>query len=291
VEWEMTKHDVAVFVDGASRKGLGACGAAVFDGPSRIFMRAGGGPLGRRSSSLTSEKEGIRLAIRLAKDSGKRRVAIFTDSLEALRSLISAEIKSVVDRETKNELAGIDFHLEFMHVRGHSGVPGNELANFVATRFVNRAYHFEQLDPRTSVDEVKSILKQELDASWGEKLKGLAGTSSQVAHAMVYTGLRSNPVLKQADSFSRREEMLYNRLRTKAWAVLPGSRPAEGKNEERARCPWCQGVAEAGHFLESCPALREERALFLSFDSNEPLLADLNKVAPYIKALVGKMCQ
>jgi ribonuclease HI len=291
VEWEMTKHDVAIFADGSSRKGFAGCGAAVLDGPSRVFVRAGGGPLGRRSGSLTAEKEAVRLAIRLAKESGKKRVAIFTDSLEALRSIASADVKSVVDREIKRSLADISFHVEFLHVRGHSGVPGNELANFIAQRFGDRAYQSEHFDPGTTVEEAKSMIKQALDAEWDEKLKELADTSSQVAHAVVYTGLGKNPVLKEARLLSRREEMLYNRLRTKAWAVLPDGRPGGAGNNDRRKCPWCCGTAEASHILESCPGLQVERAVLLGFDSNEPILRELSKVAPYIKALIGKMCQ
>jgi ribonuclease HI len=294
VEWEMSMFDLAVFSDGSSVKGLSACGAAIFDARSRTFLGVGGGPVGKRSSALTAEKEGLRLAVKMAaKAAGgcHRRVVIFTDSLEALRSLSSANVKSVVDRELKREVCAVDLHIEFKHVRGHSGTPGNEAAHLTARRMASREYNFDGLGSGVTVEEVKGLLKQAEEKRGVTTLMSIAKRSSQVAHAMEFTGLERNPVLKNAYVLSRREEILYNRLRVKAWNALPPGVPRNVGTDASARCPWCGEKADARHLMTDCRGIARERSYLDNFDCNEPILGSLENVAPFIRALVTKLCQ
>jgi ribonuclease HI len=291
VGWEMAKYDLAIFSDGASFRGRAACGAVAFNGVTRDFLKAGGGALGRRLGALTAEKEGIRLAIKMAKESGARRAVVFTDSLESLRSLRSAEVRSAVDRATKRELSEVDFRLDFQHVNGHAGVYGNELANVVAKRFTDRAYHEALPSMGTAVEEVRGLWLQDERRKRLDELQALASGSSQVKHALEFAGLEENPVFRTPYHLNRREEMVYNRLRVKGWSVLPqGNKAREGTPDHRG-CPWCGGTADATHVLEECASLSGERLLHLSFDSNEPILQNVERVAPFIRSLVGKLCQ
>lgn len=297
VEGEMAKYDVAIFCDGASLGGRGACGGAVFDAKERRYIGGGGGPLGKGVGSLTAEKEALSLAVKLAKGCQevggcKKRAVIFTDSLEALRSIQSAAIGAPVDQVLQESILDTSLSLDFKHVRGHAGNPGNEYAHSIASFFVHQLHLYRDMDTSATPDDIKRIAEEMVKSELLGELKRISSTSDTTKHLLSLCGPGPNPVLKSSTHLNRREEIVFNRLRVNSFCILVESRPGGGSVNAptKSECPWCRLTGDAEHYLEKCVCLREEIKL-LNYDHMEPLLSTEDKPAPYIRALVCKLCQ
>ena len=143
-----------------------------------------------------------------------------------------------------------------------------------------------------NLEDLKTIVGEWGDKMQIHKIRELENSSATVQHLLNFCGIGANPTLKSTTHLSRREEIIFNRLRVSAWCILVENRPGGNSVFAPAKsdCPWCGLTGNVAHFLEECVCLREEQKL-LNYDSNEPLLSTDYKPAPFIRALVCKLCQ
>jgi len=146
----MTVHPIVVFTDGAAKGNPGPGGwAAVIVVPKGRVIELGGG-----ASTATNNQMELTGAIsaleRLADTRGP--IAIYTDStylIKGIREWIwawrrrgwkTAEGADVLNRDLWERLSRAvtmrrDDSIEWHYVRGHSGIPGNERVDDIATTF------------------------------------------------------------------------------------------------------------------------------------------------------------
>jgi ribonuclease HI len=147
----MPAHPVVVFADGAARGNPGPGGwGAIIATPDGEVTELGGGE--RHTTNNRMELTSIVMALRhLAGTPGP--IAVYSDSTYAIRGIrdwirgwrrrgwVTAEGRPVVNRDLWETLAervaarGRTGRVAWHYVRGHSGVPGNERVDEIATAF------------------------------------------------------------------------------------------------------------------------------------------------------------
>ena len=138
------KRDIRIYCDGASRKdGRGGWGFVVFEGVIELYSGKGG------EYDVTNNQMELEAAIRAlrAAPRGRVNITMFLDSAyvvngitEHIDTWLRTNWRTSSNKPVKNvdrwvRLAELDLQLQpvWQHVKGHSGIYGNERADELAT--------------------------------------------------------------------------------------------------------------------------------------------------------------
>ena len=142
----MTKRHYVVYCDGASRKdGRGGWGFVVYENGEESYTRCGG------TTETTNNRMELQAAIEALKSIPLgAKVTVYSDSQYVVNGILdhldiwlmtgwmTSSMKPVKNADLWEELGflDVDRKVDWLWVRGHSGVPGNELADQLATQGV-----------------------------------------------------------------------------------------------------------------------------------------------------------
>jgi hypothetical protein len=176
--------------------------------------------------------------------------------------------------------------VDLLWVKGHSGVPGNEIANAIARQVRESDSLYDNGERSVSVEDVKSILREGQESNAIDELHAELASgekNSTLRQLRDATLFRPNPCLTGPPSLSRKEELLYNR-------IVLNSRPAfPGGWLWNDPCPWCGGDLKGSHLLKR-EGLRCERE-GLEVLSELGAFSDLGTAKRFLGRVVAKLCQ
>ena len=275
--------DATVYTDGSAERGQenGGGGAVVVrEGREVKRLKV---PAGRFTSSYRAELAALAEALSFLQAAnrrwGLRRVLICTDSQSAIRRLEAGpagQTDALTNRiwnllKAVNE-GGAEIHLQW--VPGHSGLPGNEIADEVA----RAAAEADQSHAPIDLSSAKSRLRQQAQTEWTKHME-------KTRYHARNGPRRVTPGDKQG--LTRAESVEAARLRTGHSLLLRSYRMRIGQVDDDI-CPECEEDAETlEHLLTACPARASlRRSIFGRDDPTVPeALGDPHRLVELIGRL------
>ena len=191
------------------------------------------------TSALQAETETLlRLLRQIDIATTTKQTLIFTDSLQLVKNLKNGRVATKQAYEAYELINKLDVKLQ--HVRGHRNLPGNSLADELATKQAKVAL-------RRAKDRRKSLTSCKSDLSHDDYVK-------QLKEAVAPT-LRTKDLLSFVGSYKHCKA--YVRLLTNA-TFLKDHGHKIGK-ESDANCADCGSPDSIEHFLHECPVYRKHR--------------------------------
>ena len=275
--------DVTVFTDGSAASGLenGGGGAAVLREDREVKRLKV--PAGRYTSSYRAELAALAEALSFLRSVGRRwrprQVLVCTDSQSAIRRLEegpAAQTDDLANRiwtllRTISD-GGIRIHLQW--VPGHSGLPGNELADEVA----REAGELEQRHAKIDFSSAKSRLRRLAHQEWTQRMEETR-YQAQNGPQRVTPGDKLD--------LARTESVEVARLRTGHSLLLRSYRHRLGQAEDDS-CPECEEDVETlEHRLTTCPARASLRRAVYGRDdpTAQEALSDPHRLVEHLRRL------
>jgi len=191
------------------------------------------------TSALQAETEALLRALQqIDIATTTKQTLVFTDCLQLVKNLKNGRVTTKQAFEAYELIQKLDVKLQ--HVRGHRNLPGNTLADQLASKQA-KAAHRQASDRRKSLTKCKSELAHD---DYVKQLK-----------EAVAPPLRSPDLQKFIGSYKHCKA--YVRLLTNA-TFLKDHGHKIGK-ESDANCADCGSPDSIEHFLHECPAYRRHR--------------------------------
>ena len=255
------KDHLEIYTDGAKTKD-GRCGAA-FTIPSRSITHSVS--LAGCPAVLSCELTAIYLAMKWIAENRKGKKMVITDSKQALK-----EICAVGGRKAGHLVESIQRmwqilkedgeEVEFVWVKGHSGVSGNEEADSAAKAALLQP---QNLSIRPEPTDLSEKLQKYVVGKWQAKWSTPA-TKCGKFYASHTPEVRLKPFLSSENS---KEEKIISKIRLDR-LDLNERKFKEGKRHPTSLCDGCGTAENVQHVLLECPLYEEEReAMSRSIDA------------------------
>ena len=244
------KDKLHIYTDGSKDPQTGKTSSSFFIPKFKVSKATKISPI----SVCRAEQIAILLALSWLEQFPPSDVLILTDSLSSLYLLAntlrinSNTILEIVSTHSKLTKKG--FKIAFAWIPAHCGIHGNEMADTLAKKALNRKYI--QLPIARNNQELKSIIKKDnfdiWQRQWSHSLHGrpLHYIQPYVRNTNLVEGL------------CRRDETIIHRLRV--GKVRLGEYLHKIKRRPHNKCLACDNVESAGHYLMFCKKYNKERA-------------------------------
>ncbi len=247
-EWQ---DYLQIYTDGARAEDGRSSSAFIIPSRSvKVNHRISGG-----STVAACELTAIYLAMKWAESSGEQRIAILSDSREALNIVCSSSTTKYPSQKSSivsmwNTMTRRNCTVKFVWIKARAGVRGNEAADAAAKRTLSAV-------PTISIRQMGADLKPGvgdfITLQW-QKRWNTAATSTDA-----FVRRHSPNVTSTAAIFgrTRREQVLLTRMRTNT-LMLNYRRNQIGAHPS-GHCDNCPTVEDVAHILLKCPKYKKER--------------------------------
>ena len=256
---ELYKDHTHIYTDG-SKKDEKAGGAATWDfGELQTRIPDG-------ASTFSAEAVALIDALKMVRDSLRKRFIIFTDSLSCLQSIENEDLSNSLILEFL--LKYRDVHLKkkivvLCWIPSHIGIPGNEQADRLAKESLELDIRPIPIPYTDFYSIPKKYCMKIWQDCWDTQLQHLTFISPQLTR-------------KSYDSsLSRREERALCRLRI-GHTRLTHSFRMEGK-EDRPKCETCQVFLTVRHIMTECLDYQALREALLPGDTLEEIFSNSDR--------------
>ena len=272
----ISKFNYVCFTDGSKLNNQTGAGLVLYSGPHHNPLSSFYWRLGDNNTVFQAEMFAISQAceLLLSLPLGNASIAIFTDSLSSISALSmeSSDSKLVIGtRLLLDKVDDICSSLSLQWIRGHSGIPGNELADHLAKKGSNST-------PIIPLGLPKSLFKRELfDHNLGARLDSQSAfvSSNPLCSLLIcYASPRHLSFFKSLNRHNSRimTAFLDNKAPLLSFLHKIGLVPSP-------ICNYCTGVSQDNaHILLSCPALDLQRLTFLG--NNPDISSSSSHITP-----------
>ncbi len=248
------------YVDGSAKMGHGTSAVVRYEGGQAVEAKARTAQ--EVADAFTTEQESIWNALEDARE-GSEDVVIWTDSQSNVASLLAmgprdwregAIIRAMV------RMCRASRRVKLAFVRSHLGLQGNEAADVVSRE--ERENQGSKLVHSSARPIARNVAVSRL-GQWarGRLAKRIAKRVDVKSCAIVCVtgGLEDSPTIFNTGKItaSRREEIIYNQLRTGVATFACGLR--DWKAAGAQECRHCGAAYTPRHYLWCCPAGNEHR--------------------------------
>lgn len=240
---ENCSTDTILYTDASKTTTLAGC-AVVQNGEVLIHY-----PLPQYFSVLSSELFAIYLAITLLIEKPYSSAIICSDSLPAIKSLVSKSNPKIhpISQQILRLIFQNELNLQLIWVPGHKGIPGNEEADLAAKEatLISPIPH----EPIPAQD-LQYCLRQSIISSWSSHWAALPATHGLRAIQQTPKKWYSSSTL------SRKQDILLRRLRIGHTAL---THTHLLKGDPRPVCASCNVPLSVQHILLQCPQFTSAR--------------------------------
>ena len=257
--------DWVVYTDGSVRGFLGASAAAIYHGRGQFGPPVVAGWQSQRwSDSFGSEQEGLlRILSEFDRLGLGGRISVFTDSLSNLLSIASPATRDAWEAQIRKTLvdlvqprgAGVpQTAVRLQFVRGHSGVPGNEIADSVCSAMTEAGEGFLQ-DHQMEVPFhlVKSRVRAAAKHAGLAELRDKGGFTAEHMHRV--NRMAGNPLYQPKGRLLDRSKEADRVFCKMLLGLAPFALYEEGSQGCAACGKSCGRRGAVPHVLFDCPAL------------------------------------
>lgn len=236
------QHHFSIYTDGTKTDSFVGCAMV---GPSVCHVKK----LNPSATILTAELQGLLLAVEYTLKKRLRRSVVYTDSLSALKALVSLNlVKNPLVAQLQDKIISATktgYEIIFCWVPSHVGIPGNEEADQAARSAVTHFLDTREIPPKDYCKKVKRSIMQKWQHEWDREV-------NNKLHAVKH-------ILKEWESARHRErfyEVVLCRLRIGHTRLTHGHLL---RGEDSPKCEHCHSHLTIHHILLECNAYDPER--------------------------------
>ena len=243
------KHSLHIYTDGSLNPNTKKVGCSIY---IPYFKYSKYVRINDYTSIYTAELFAVLLALEWIEEFQPLHVCIFMDCLSALQAISQFNLNNKLICDIRHALLNIRNRASivvFEWIPGHCGIHGNEMADRLAKRAVNKDNNDVTLPLTTT--EIKQILKEDTKFKWQAQWDGVGNSSlrlikPQVSYCYKFWNL------------TRWQEIVINRLRLGAFTNLKSYQHKIGKAPD-GMCDKCQVYDDVEHFMLACKKYDDSR--------------------------------